>query len=308
MQTNQEKRFFSLNESLKKRFGEKIYKISLNGGMTCPNRDGTLGTGGCIFCSRGGSGEFAADKALPIAEQIEQGKNLVAKKIKNGRYIAYFQAFTNTYAPVEYLEKIFTEAISHPDIAVLSVATRPDCLPDDVISLLERLNRIKPVWVELGLQTIHEQTARIINRGYPLSCFESALSALKKAGIEVVVHTILGLPGEDENMIYQTMDYLSRAGIHGIKLQLLHVLKDTRLEEIYSSGGYVPLERRQYIDLVVGCLERLDPSIIVHRITGDSPHGMLIAPEWASCKWPVLNDINRRLAELDTFQGKYFQK
>ena len=302
----QKKRFRSLNETLRERFGEKIYKIALNGGMSCPNRDGTIGTGGCIFCSRGGSGEFASDRTLSITDQIEQGKRSVGKKIKNGRYIAYFQAFTNTYAPVDYLEKIFTEAICHPDVAVLSVATRPDCLPDEVLSLLERQNRIKPVWVELGLQTIHQPTADFIHRGYSLFCFESAFFALKKAGIEVVVHTILGLPGETDTMIFETMDYLSQIGIDGIKLQLLHVLKDTKLEEIYRAGEYMPLTMAEYVDLVIGCIERLDPSIVIHRITGDSPHGLLVAPAWSEQKWTILNTINDTLEKRGSFQGKNF--
>lgn len=304
MYNAQQKRFRSLNAYLKERFGEKIYKISLNGGMTCPNRDGKIGTGGCIFCSRGGSGEFASDKTLSVTEQIEQGIQSVRKKIKNGKYIAYFQAFTNTYAPTDYLEKIFTEAILHPDIVVLSVATRPDCLPPDVVSLLKRLNKIKPVWVELGLQTIHRQTADFINRGYPLSCFEEAMFALKEAGIEVVVHTILGLPGETTEMILQTMDYLSRAGIQGIKLQLLHVLKNTRLEDIYLAGEYTPLEFSEYVDLVIQCLERLNPEIVIHRITGDSPHGLLVAPGWSEYKWTVLNTINEALETRNTWQGR----
>lgn len=304
----QQKRFRSLNETLRERFGEKIYKIALNGGMTCPNRDGKISTGGCIFCSRGGSGEFASDKNLSIIEQIEQGKRSVEKKIKNGRYIAYFQAFTNTYAPVAYLEKIFTEAIMHPDIVVLSIATRPDCLPPDVVSLLEKLNRIKPVWVELGLQTIHQKTADYINRGYDLACFSTALSDLKNVGIEVVVHTILGLPGETEEMVYETMDYLSHAGIDGIKLQLMHVLKDTRLEKIYRAGAYTPLTMEDYVHWVIGCIERLNPEIVIHRITGDSPHGMLVAPAWSACKWTILNAINDTLEERDSFQGKIFQK
>ena len=308
MRDYQIKRFRSLNAYLKERFGEKIYKIALNGGMTCPNRDGKVGTGGCIFCSRGGSGEYAADKTLSVFDQIEAGKRAVEKKIKNGRYIAYFQAFTNTYAPTEYLERIFTEAISHPDVAVLSIATRPDCLPPDVIDLLKRLNKIKPVWVELGLQTIHETTAAYIGRGYPLSCFEKALADLKKAGIEVVVHTILGLPGETPEMVFQTMDYLSGTGIQGIKLQLLHVLKNTRLEDIYRAGEYTPLTMPEYIDLVIGCIERLDPKIVIHRITGDSPHGMLVAPLWSEQKWTVLKTINDTIEERHTFQGRLFHQ
>ena len=232
------KPYHSLDYMLKQRFGEKVYKVTLNGRMSCPNRDGTIGHGGCIFCSAGGSGDFAADAALSITEQIDSQIALLSAKRPIHKYIAYFQAYTNTYAPVDYLERIFSEALSHPGIVALSIGTRPDCLGQDVIALLSRLNRIKPVWVELGLQTIHEDTARYIRRGYPLSCFEDAFERLQGEGLETIVHTILGLPGESREDILKTMDYLSRKQIQGIKLQLLHVLQGTDLAADYLAGKF----------------------------------------------------------------------
>ena len=228
------KPYHSLDYMLKERFGEKVYKVTLNGGMSCPNRDGKVETGGCIFCSAGGSGDFAASSSLSITEQIESQITMISEKRPIHKYIAYFQAYTNTYAPVEYLEKIFTEAISHPDILGVSIGTRPDCLGDEVIALLSRLNRQKPVWVELGLQTMHEDTALYIRRGYPLPVFEEAVYALRKENIEVIVHTILGLPGENHDKILATMTYLNTMDIQGIKLQLLHVLKGTDLAADYE--------------------------------------------------------------------------
>ena len=283
------KPYHSLDYMLKERFGEKVYKVTLNGGMSCPNRDGTIGHGGCIFCSEGGSGDFAASAALSIHEQIDSQIAMLSAKRPIHKYIAYFQAYTNTYAPVPYLEKIFQEAISHPGIVALSIGTRPDCLEDDVVELLSRLNMVKPVWVELGLQTIHESTAAYIRRGYPLSCFEDSLKRLRTAGLEVVVHTILGLPGESREDMLATMDYLNARDIQGIKLQLLHVLKGTDLAYDYLAGKFKVLERAEYIDLVADCLEHLDPSIVIHRVTGDGPKDLLIAPLWASRKREVLN-------------------
>ena len=248
------KPYHSLDYMLKQRFGEKVYKVTLNGRMSCPNRDGTIGHGGCIFCSAGGSGDFAADAALSITEQIDSQIALLSAKRPIHKYIAYFQAYTNTYAPVDYLERIFSEALSHPGIVALSIGTRPDCLGQDVIALLSRLNRIKPVWVELGLQTIHEDTARYIRRGYPLSCFEDAFERLQGEGLETIVHTILGLPGESREDILKTMDYLSRKQIQGIKLQLLHVLQGTDLAADYLAGKFQVLDREEYLELVADCL------------------------------------------------------
>ena len=298
------KPYHSLDYMLRERFGEKVYKVTLNGGMSCPNRDGKIGHRGCIFCSEGGSGDFAADVSLSVTEQINSQIAILSAKRPIHRYIAYFQAYTNTYAPVEYLQKIFTEAISHTKVIALSIGTRPDCLDDKVIALLSELNRMKPVWIELGLQTIHEDTARYIRRGYSLSCFEDALSRLRAAGLEVIVHTILGLPGETHDDILETIKYLNATDIQGIKLQLLHVLSGTDLAADYQVGKFEVLGRDAYIDLVIDCLEHLRPSIIIHRVTGDGPKELLIAPQWASRKREVLNLLHHRMKEMGSFQGK----
>ena len=295
-----EKPYHSLDYMLRERFGEKVYKVTLNGGMSCPNRDGKLGTRGCIFCSAGGSGDFAADSSLSITEQIDRQISILSAKRPIHKYIAYFQAFTNTYAPVEYLEKIFTEALSHPGIVALSIGTSPDCLGKDVVTLLSRLNRQKPVWVELGLQTIHEKTAAYIRRGYPLSCFEDAVRRLRSEDIEVIVHTILGLPGESTQDILNTMEYLNHQDIQGIKLQLLHVLRGTDLASDYEKGLFCTYERDEYISLVISCLEHLRPDMVIHRITGDGPKDLLIAPLWASRKREVLN----LMKESHNYQGR----
>ncbi len=331
-----EKPYRSLDFRLRQQFGEKVYKLSLNGGMTCPNRDGTVGKGGCIFCSAGGSGEFAADRSLTVTEQIRLQKRALGGKKPARKYIAYFQAYTNTYAPAEYLEKIFTEAIEDDEVVVLSVATRPDCLPAEVLELLDRLNRRKPVWVELGLQTIHPQTARFIRRGYELSCFEEAVRGLRSRGIEVIVHTILGLPGEGRKEILETMDYLNRADIQGIKLQLLHILRGTDLGALYQrqaeseasdfsgtkDAGIVPepsqdngedcpvirvLSMDAYIGLILDCVGHLSPDITIHRLTGDGPKELLLAPLWSSRKRTVLNTIHSRMKEEEVWQGKYYR-
>ena len=299
-----EKPYHSLDYMLRERFGEKVYKVTLNGGMSCPNRDGKLGTRGCIFCSAGGSGDFAADSSLSITEQIDRQISLLSAKRPIHKYIAYFQAFTNTYAPVEYLEKIFTEALSHPGIVALSIGTRPDCLGKDVVTLLSRLNRQKPVWVELGLQTIHEKTAAYIRRGYPLSCFEDAVKRLRSEDIEVIVHTILGLPGESTQDILNTMEYLNHQDIQGIKLQLLHVLRGTDLASDYEKGLFCTYERDEYISLVISCLEHLRPDMVIHRITGDGPKDLLISPLWASRKREVLNLLHHQMKENHNYQGR----
>lgn len=299
-----EKPYHSLDYMLRERFGEKVYKVTLNGGMSCPNRDGKLGTRGCIFCSAGGSGDFAADSSLSITEQIDRQISILSAKRPIHKYIAYFQAFTNTYAPVEYLEKIFTEALAHPGIAALSIGTRPDCLGKDVVALLSRLNRQKPVWVELGLQTIHEKTAAYIRRGYPLSCFEDAVRRLRSEDIEVIVHTILGLPGESTQDILNTMKYLNHQDIQGIKLQLLHVLQGTDLASDYEKGLFRTYERDEYISLVISCLEHLRPDMVIHRITGDGPKDLLIAPLWASRKREVLNLLHHQMKENHNYQSR----
>lgn len=299
-----EKPYHSLDFMLRERFGEKVYKVTLNGGMTCPNRDGSLGERGCIFCSAGGSGDFAAPATLTITEQIESQKALLTGKRPIRKYIAYFQAYTNTYGEIGHLTAIFREAIRHPDIVALSIGTRPDCLGPEVLQLLEELNRQKPVWIELGLQTIHEKTARYIRRGYPLSCFQSAVSSLRHRGIEVIVHTILGLPGETPQMILQTIDYLNLQDIQGIKLQLLHVLRGTDLALDYLDKKFSVYTQEEYLDLLITCLEHLDPRTVIHRLTGDGPSGLLIAPLWAKNKRDVLNQLHRQMKMRDTWQGR----
>lgn len=301
-----DKPYRSLNYHLQERYGEKIYKVSLNGGMTCPNRDGTLGTRGCIFCSAGGSGDFAGDRQLSITQQIESQKQHLLQKFPARHFIAYFQAYTNTYAPRDYLERIFTEAIAHPDIVSISIGTRPDCLDSEVLSLLEQLCQIKPVTVELGLQTIHDRTARFIRRGYDLSCFETAVRRLRDRNIEVVVHTILGLPGETREDMLQTVRYLNTRDIQGIKLQLLHVLRGTDLAAYYENPGFPVLTEEAYIDLVINCLEYLSPEITIHRLTGDGPKALLIAPLWSSRKKAVLNELHRQLRLRNTYQGRLY--
>ena len=262
-----DKPYHSLDYELKTQFGEKVYRLALNGGMTCPNRDGTVGHGGCIFCSGGGSGEFASDPALSIREQIESGKERLSHKRPVNKYIAYFQAFTNTYAPVDYLRTIFTEAITHPQVVLLSIATRPDCLQPKIVELLAQLNQVKPVWVELGLQTMHEDTARDIRRGYPLSVFEDAVNRLRAAGLEVIVHTILGLPGEDQERMFETLHYLNDQDIQGIKLQLLHILKGTDLAVRYAEDPFHVFTMEEYVKLIPACVEILRPDLVIHRLT-----------------------------------------
>lgn len=301
-----EKRYYSLDYYLKQTYGEKLYKIALDGGMTCPNRDGTLGARGCIFCSAGGSGDFAGDRRTSITEQIEAGKAQSIRKHNGSSYIAYFQAYTNTYAPVSYLRSVFTEAINHPDIRILSIATRPDCLNDDVLALLAELNKKKPVWVELGLQTIHEETAQFIRRGYKLPVFEDALRKLRKIGITVIVHTILCLPGESREMMLDTIRYLNTQDIQGIKLQLLHILKHTDLADYYEKHPFHLPSREEYYELLGMCICNLRPDIVIHRLTGDGPKQLLVAPLWTGNKRQVLNGMQRYFKEQNIWQGKEF--
>ena len=258
--------------------------------------------------SAGGSGDFAGDPAQSIDQQIAQQKELICKKRPVNTFIAYFQAYTNTYAPVEYLRALFTQALSHPEVAALSIGTRPDCLGEDVLDLLSQLNRIKPVWVELGLQTIHPATARYIRRGYPLSCFEEAVKNLHARDLDIIVHTILGLPGETTEQMLQTISFLNHQPIQGIKMQLLHVLKGTDLADDYLAGKFSVLSQEAYVDLVISCLEHLSPDIVVHRITGDGPRDLLIAPLWSSAKRTVLNEIHHQMKERNTWQGKYYKE
>lgn len=289
--------YLSFNKYLKDKFGQKVYKISLDGGFTCPNRDGKTGTRGCIFCSKGGSGDFAESREMSITEQIESGKKKVEKKIKSGKYIAYFQAFTNTYAPIEILRQKYEEAINHPDIVALSIATRPDCLGDDVLRLLDEMNKIKPVFVELGLQTIHQKSAKYIRRGYDLSVYDKAVRDLKKIGVNIVVHVILGLPNESENDMLETVKYVCESGVNGIKLQLLHVIDGTDLAKDYEKGLFKTLEFDEYVNLIVKCVKIIPKDIVIHRLTGDGAKKDLIAPLWSADKKRVLNAINKALRE-----------
>lgn len=299
--------YYSLNEYLKQTFGEKVYKISLDGGMTCPNRDGTCGNRGCIFCSSGGSGEFSADRNLSITEQIAQAKQRIQAKTDCRKFIAYFQPFTNTYAPVDYLRKIFTEAIVGEEIVALSIATRPDCLGKEVLGLLSELNAIKPVWVELGLQTIHEATAAYIRRGYPLSVYDEAVQNLKAIGVHIITHVILGLPGETKEMMLHTVSY---AGEHsdGVKLQLLHILKGTDLLYDYEAGKVPVMTLEDYAGLLCEAVEILPRNVVIHRLTGDGDKKLLIAPLWTGDKKRVLNSIQRSFCEKDVEQGIKYKK
>ena len=325
--------YHSLNQELRNQFGGKVYKLSLQSGCTCPNRDGTIGTGGCAFCSEGGSGDFTQPSCLPVSQQIGQAKALISSKLPRtgfAGYFAYFQSFTNTYAPVRYLEPLFEEAIRPSEILGLSVGTRPDCLPQEVIALLSRLNQQKPVWVELGLQTIHEKTAEKIHRGYSLPVFKDAVIRLKQAGLPVVVHLILGLPGESREEMIQSVNYLAHfrdfiaanpcgapvlpsgegLQIDGIKLQLLHILRGTELGRIWQSAADSgmpdpdPFTLPEYADFLIDLIELLPPEMTVHRLTGDPPKKLLLAPSWSADKKKVLNTISRRFRERGTWQGR----
>lgn len=289
-------KYTTLNNYLKERFGEKVYKIALNGGFTCPNRDGSIDTRGCIFCSKGGSGDFAESPDLTITEQIENGKKRLEKKIKNGKYIAYFQAFTNTYAPVERLRTIYEEAINNPDIVALSIGTRPDCLGDDILALLDELNKIKPIFVELGLQTINEDTTKYIRRGYTLEVYDKAVADLHKIGINVVTHIILGLPNESKEDMLNSVKYACKV-TDGIKLQLLHILKGTDLAKDYEQSKFEVLTLEQYTEIIKECVQIIPENVVIHRLTGDGAKKDLIAPLWSADKKTVLNTINRALKD-----------
>lgn len=291
--------YYSLNQYLRDTFGQKVYKIAIDGGFTCPNRDGTLDTRGCIFCSGVGSGEFAQDRMESIALQITKAKERVAGKIKEGKYIAYFQAFTNTYAPVSRLRQLYEEAMAQEDVVALSIATRPDCLSTEIIELLVECNRKMPVWVELGLQTIHEDTAQYIRRGYALSVFDDAVKRLQEAGISVIVHVILGLPGESREDMLETVDYVGKSGIDGIKLQLLHVIQGTDLEKEYKQGKFQVLELEEYVQLVADCSALLPKDMVIHRMTGDGDKRTLVAPMWSADKKKVLNRLNQVIRERE---------
>lgn len=291
------------NDYYRTRFGGKVYRLSLNGGMTCPNRDGTIDTRGCIFCSRGGSGDFAASASLPICDQLTEAKKKVAAKLPKqsgafAGYLAYFQAFTNTYAPVPYLKSIYEEALSDPEVVGLSIATRPDCLSPECIDLLRELNRKKPVFIELGLQTIHESTALFIRRGYPLSVYDDAVTRLHSAGLSVITHIILGLPGESLDHMIATVKHVVNAKVHGVKLQLLHVLEDTDLADYYlqaPSSEFACMSMDSYMDIICALLPHIPEETIIYRLTGDGPKRTLLAPLWSGNKKLVLNTLNQCL-------------
>ena len=295
-------RYYSLNEYLRESFGEKVYKLALDIGCTCPNRDGTLDTRGCIFCHNGSS--HFAQMGNDINSQIENAKSRVSDKCKSGKFIAYFQSFTNTYGDVNYLKNVFSTAINREDIVALSIGTRPDCLPDNILDMLEELNKNKPVWVELGLQSTKPETVEYIRRGYENSVYEKALSELKKRSITVITHIIIGLPNETRTDILNTVDYAVKCGTDGLKLQLLHILEETDLCSDYKRGLFNPLNIDEYMDILFDCIERIPENIVIHRITGDAPKKYLVEPKWSADKKKVLNTINKEMEKRNTIQGK----
>ena len=303
------KRYHSLNYFLRNKFNEKIYKISLDGGFTCPNRDGKVAKGGCTFCSASGSGDYAGSRILSINEQFADRKKMMEKKWKDGKYIAYFQAYTNTYAPVEELRQKYEEAISQENVVALSIATRPDCLDDDVVDLLEEISKKTYLWVELGLQTVNDESARNFNRGYDFEVFKEGIKKLQDRNIEVVVHTIFGLPGETKEDMLKTVDYVAHSGAQGIKFHLLHLMKGTQMVKQYESGELQLLSQEDYIDLICKGIAMLPQEMVVHRLTGDAPRESLIGPMWSLKKWEVLNSIDKALEDNDIYQGKnYIEK
>lgn len=301
-----DKRYHSVDYYLKHTYGEKVYRLSLNGGMTCPNRDGSLDTRGCIFCSAAGSGDFAQHALDPISCQLAAAKEQIRTKRCCNKFIAYFQAYTNTYASTDYLRDIFTEALADPDVMILSIATRPDCLSSEILDLLEELNKIKPVWIELGLQTIHAKTSRFIRSGFTLECFHEAVACLNQRNIPVIVHIILGLPGETRAQMLETVSHVGHLPVFGVKLQLLHVLSDTDLGRLYHKSPFLLFTQDDYCETIADCLELLPEHITIHRLTGDGPKDLLIGPLWSSAKRSVLNQIHKTLKERDTWQGKNY--
>ena len=299
-----DKRYHSLNYFLREKFGDKVFKIALDAGFSCPNRDGTISSGGCLFCSERGSGDFAGNRRFSITKQFEDIKIMMSKKWKSGKYIAYFQAYTNTYATIEVLREKYEEAISQEGVVALAIATRPDCLDDDVLDLIEEYSHRVYTWVELGLQTSNDESAKIINRGYKLLRFEEALIELNKRNIDVVVHTIFGLPGESKEDMLKTIDYVAHKDIKGIKMHLLHLMENTPMVELYEKEKLKFLEQDEYIDIICKAITMLPPNMVIHRLTGDAPRELLIGPMWSLKKWEVLNAIDNTLKELDLYQGK----
>lgn len=320
----EEKPYHSLDQYLKSKYGQKIYKVAIDGGFNCPNRDGKLSYDGCIFCSIKGSGDFTGNrhdwlKQIPettvtktedpygIMSQIHQGIKRLSNKVSNGRYIAYFQSFTNTYDTVEHLRERFDLALSHPDIIGLAIGTRPDCLSDGVLSLLAHYNQNYEVLIELGLQTIHSKSAMFINRGYPLSIYDDAIAVLKSHGIKTVTHMILGLPNETSDMMIETAKYIGKTNTHGIKFHLLHILEHTKLGALYKAGQVSPMEMSEYIQTLIDCIEWLPPSMVIHRITGDGDKSQLLAPLWSGNKRLVLNTIHQTFKKRQTYQGRMLE-
>ena len=302
------KRYHSLNYFLRNKFNEKVFKISLDGGFSCPNRDGTISKGGCLFCSESGSGDYAGNRVLSIGKQFCDIKEMMNKKWKEGKYIAYFQAFTNTYAPVDELREKYKEAIKQEGVVALAIATRPDCLGEDVLDLLEEINKDLYVWVELGLQTVSDETARKINRGYKLDIYEDAIYRLKKRNIDFVTHCIFGLPGETKDDMLNTVKYISKTGSKGIKFHLLHLMKNTPMVKLYERGELEFLSQDDYIDLICKGISMIPEEMVVHRLTGDAPRDLLIGPMWSLKKWEVLNAIDKALVDNEIYQGKDFEK
>lgn len=301
-----DKRYKSLNYFLREKFGEKVFKISLDAGFSCPNRDGTISHGGCIFCSERGSGDFAGERCFSISKQFHDIKDMMNKKWKKGKYIAYFQAYTNTYAPVEVLRKKYNEAIEQEGVVAIAIATRPDCLGDEVLDFLQEVNDKVYLWVELGLQTSKDSTAKLINRGYKLEVFEKAIEKLHKRNIAVVVHTIFGLPEESEEDMINTVKYISKFPIQGVKFHLLHLMEDTPMVNLYKKGRLEFMTREQYINLICKAITLLPQNIVIHRLTGDAPRDILIGPMWSLNKWEILNSIDKCLKDNDWYQGLYF--
>lgn len=300
------KRYYTWNRHLRDEFGFKVMKISLDAGFDCPNRDGTVAHGGCTFCSAAGSGDFAGDRAEPIAEQFRSQKERMHKKWKDAKYMAYFQAYTNTHAPLPVLKEKFEAALLEPGVIGLSIATRPDCLPDDVVEYLAELNERTYLWVELGLQTVHERTAQLVNRAHDYQTYIEGVDKLRVHGIRVCTHIINGLPLEDRDMMMKTAREVAKLDVQGIKIHLLHLLKGTPMVRQYEKGMVEFLGRDEYINLVCDQLEVLPPEFVVQRITGDGPIGLMVGPMWSANKWDVLNGIDRELAARNSFQGKYF--
>ena len=301
------KRYHSLNHFLRNKFGEKVFKISLDAGFTCPNRDGSISNRGCIFCSPRGSGDFTF-KCDNISEQFDKAKAMMRKKWRSGKCIAYFQAYTNTYAPVSVLREKYFSVLNKENLVGIAIATRPDCLPSDVIKLLKEISEKTYLWVELGLQTVKAETMKLINCCYSLDSYINSVKVLKEEGIDVVTHCILGLPGENRDDMINTIKFVADTNTQGIKLHLLHLMKDTPMMELYKNGDIELLEKEKYIDLVVDCIERLPKEMVIHRLTGDGPRDTLIGPKWSLNKWEVLNSIDRRFIERDTWQGRLITK